>query len=94
MDRQWIDSEAAKLNDPTENLAQFGDAPQYAISHCRTTLRRIEEGLKLVLTDPQALESFQFMNRAMWLQRTHSIYAEQVRRGAQAVWGVRFLVLL
>ena len=23
------------------------------------------------------------MNRAMWLQRTHSIYAEQVRRGAQ-----------
>jgi hypothetical protein len=49
--RQWIDGEAAKLNDPAENLAQFGDAPQYAIDHCRRTLKRIEEGLKLVLTD-------------------------------------------
>ncbi len=81
--RAWIDSEEQKLNDPNENLSPFGDAPQYAIDHCRTTLQRIEDGLKLVLTDKQALESFQFMNRAMWLQRTHSIYAEQVRRGSQ-----------
>jgi hypothetical protein len=81
--RQWIQGEAAKLNDPKEDLAQFGDAPQYAIDHCGRTLQRIEEGLKLVLTDKQALEAFQFMNRAMWLQRTHSIYAERVRRGDQ-----------
>jgi len=71
--RAWIDGEEQKLSDPKEYLSPFGDAPHYAIDHCRTTLKRIEEGLKLVLTDKQALESFQFMNRAMWLQRTHSI---------------------
>lgn len=81
--REWIDREEAKLKDPKEGLAQFGDAGQVAIDNCRSTLKRIEEGLELLTKDKQAFESFQFMNRAMWLQRTHSIYAEQVRRGEQ-----------
>lgn len=81
--RDWIDGEEQKLADPKEELSQFGDAPQVAIDNCRSTLRRIEEGLKLLQTDPQAFDAFRFMNRAMWLQRTHSIYAERVRRGEQ-----------
>ena len=81
--RDWIKREETKLSDPKEGLAQFGDAGQVAIDNCRITLKRIEEGLELLTTDTQALEAFQFMNRAMWLQRTHSIYAEQVRRGEQ-----------
>ena len=79
----WIDREEAKLNDPKEGLAQFGDAGRVAIDNCRITLKRIEEGLELLAKDTKAFESFQFMNRAMWLQRTHSIYAEKVRRGEQ-----------
>lgn len=79
----WIDGEAAKLDDPQQELSQFGDAGPVAIGNCRATLQRIEEGLKLLLSDPQAFDAFGFMNRAMWLQRTHSIYAEQVRRGEQ-----------
>ena len=31
--------------------------------------------------DETAAQAFQFMNQAMWLQRTHSIFAERVRRG-------------
>ena len=54
-----------------------------AIANCRKTLERIEAGLKLIEQDKQAAEAFSFMNRAMWLQRTHSIYSEQVRRGDQ-----------
>ena len=46
-------------------------------------LTRIEAGLKLLEEDGQAAEAFQFMNRAMWLQRTHSLFSEQVRRGGQ-----------
>ena len=80
---EWIDGEEAKLKDPKEGLAEFGDAGRVAIDNCRFTLKRIEEGLELLTTDSRAFESFQFMNRAMWLQRTHSIYAEQVRRGEQ-----------
>lgn len=81
--REWIDREEAKLHDPNEGLSQFGEAPQVAIDNCRQTLQRIEAGLQLLQQDRQAFEAFQFMNRAMWLQRTHSIYAEEVRRGAQ-----------
>jgi hypothetical protein len=81
--REWIDREEAKLSDPKEGLSQFGDAGRVAIDNCRFTLRRIEEGLELLTKDSKALAAFQFMNRAMWLQRTHSIYAEKVRRGEQ-----------
>lgn len=81
--KDWIDREEAKLSDPKEGLAQFGDASRVAIDNCRLTLKRIEDGLQQLVKDPQAFESFQFMNRAMWLQRTHSIYAEKVRRGEQ-----------
>ena len=77
----WIDREEAKLNDPKEGLAQFGDAGQVAIDNCRSTLKRIEEGLALLAKDTKACEAFLFMNRAMWLQRTHSTFAENVRRG-------------
>lgn len=81
--REWIDREEAKLQDPKEGLDHFGDAGSVAIDSCRFTLKRIEEGLELLSKDKKAFEAFQFMNRAMWLQRTHSIYAERVRRGEQ-----------
>jgi len=81
--REWIDGEAKKLDDPSEGLEQFGAALEVSLKNCRQTLERIEAGLQLLQQDAQAFEAFQFMNRAMWLQRTHSIYAEQVRRGAQ-----------
>ena len=38
-------------------------------------------GADLLETDDQVAEAFQFMNRAMWLQRTHSLFSEGVRRG-------------
>lgn len=81
--RDWIDREEAKLKNPEEGLAQFGDAGHVAIENCRLTLNRIEEGLDVLAKDPKAFEAFRFMNRAMWNQRTHSIYAERVRRGEQ-----------
>lgn len=81
--RDWIDREEAKLSDPKEELSQFGDAARVAIDNCRLTLKRIEEGLELLTKDSKAFEAFQFMNRAMWLQRTKSIFAENVRRGAE-----------
>lgn len=81
--RDWIDREEAKLSDPKEGLSQFGDAARVALDNCLLTLKRIEEGLELLTKDSKAFEAFQFMNRAMWLQRTKSIFAENVRRGAE-----------
>lgn len=79
--KAWIDAEEAKISDPAEGLASFKDAAASAIANCRKTLSRIEDGLTLVETDGKAFEAFRFMNRAMWLQRTRSLYSEQVRQG-------------
>lgn len=81
--REWISREEARLNDPSEDLLQFGDAGKVAVDNCRSTLKRIEDGLALLAKDAKACEAFLFMNRAMWLQRTKSIFAENVRRGAE-----------
>jgi len=79
--KDWIDSEAAKAGAGAEGLGEFKNAAKANLDHCRFTLKRIEEGLTLLERDGQALEAFDFMNRAMWLQRTHSLYSEQIRRG-------------
>ena len=79
--QDWIDREEKRIADPAEGLASFKHAAQQAIARCRSTLKRIEFGLDLLDKDEKAAQAFQFMNRAMWLQRTHSIFAERVRRG-------------
>ena len=79
--RDWIGREEQRIADPAESLTHFKHVAQQTIARCRTTLQRIEAGLDLLDTDDKAGQAFQFMNRAMWLQRTHSQFAERVRRG-------------
>ena len=79
--QDWIDREEKLITNPNEGLANFKQAAEQAIARCRSTLKRIEAGLDLLDKDDKAAQSFQFMNRAMWLQRTHSLFAERVRRG-------------
>ena len=81
--REWIDGQEALLKKNQDTFKDFADAPAEAIKKCRQNLARIEAGLKLLEEDEKAGEAFRFMNRAMWLQRTHSLYSEQVRRGGQ-----------
>lgn len=85
---QWITSQAKRISDPQSGLAEHKTAAHAALDRCRTTLKRIKEGLALLdpksnSHDPQAVEAFQFMNRAMWWQRTRSIHSELVRRGQE-----------
>jgi hypothetical protein len=79
--QDWIDREEKRITDPAEGLANFKNPAQQAIARCRSTLKRIEAGMDLLEKDDKAAQAFAFMNRAMWLQRTHSIFAERVRRG-------------
>src|SRR5205823_3036104 len=76
----WIDSQEARIADPASGLAEHRVAATLVLARCREALARIEAGIELLTTDPQAAEAFRFMNRAMWLQRTHTILAEHVRR--------------
>jgi hypothetical protein len=81
--RGWIDGQEALLKKHDKAFEGLADAPGEAIKKCRQNLVRIEAGLKLLEEDDKAGEAFRFLNRAMWLQRTHSLYSEQVRRGGQ-----------
>src|SRR5262249_31377920 len=91
--REWIDGQEAVLRQDKEAFKGYDGAPADAMRKCRRNLARIEAGLKLLEEDGQAAEAFLFMNRAMWLQRTHSIYSEQVRRGGQPDFGTDIDVL-
>ena len=79
----WIEAQQARMDDPASDLSGHRDAALMALERCRGTLARIEAGVGLITHDPQAAEAFRFMNRAMWLQRTHSILSEAARRGKE-----------
>ncbi len=81
--RDWIDREEKRIADPAEGLAKFRHVAGDTITRCRATLKRIEAGLALLEKEDKAAQAFQFMNRAMALQRTRSIFAERVRRGEE-----------
>ncbi len=76
-----FEREEAKLKERRKDFRSLVTPVAWPIDNCRLTLKRIEEGLTLLTKDTKACEAFLFMNRAMWLQRTHSIYSERGRRG-------------
>ena len=76
----WIAAQRARVDDPATGLAASGDVAAAAMDCCAVTLKRIQEGIALLARDAHAAEAFRFMNRAMWLQRTHTLYAEERRR--------------
>jgi hypothetical protein len=79
--KNWIEREKAKIDDPPEGLAHYHAVAWKSIERCNRTLRRIEDGLMLLKTDAQVVDAFRFLNRAIWLQRTRSLFSEGVRRG-------------
>ncbi|MEW6730706.1 MAG: DISARM system helicase DrmA, partial [Acidobacteriota bacterium] len=79
--RRWIDGQKSRIKDPQEGLASFQTIADAAINNCTYTLERISEGMALLDKDAKAAQAFQFMNRAMWQQRIHSIFSERKRRG-------------
>lgn len=77
----WIADQRRKIGDPAEQLDDAVEAANAALANGDQALARIREGIALLAADEQAAEAFRFASRAMWLQRTRSLYAEAVRRG-------------
>ncbi|PAX51754.1 DISARM system helicase DrmA [Brunnivagina elsteri] len=77
----WIQQQAQRISNPDEGLTNYQDVAQEAMKNCDRTLQRIQSGLKLLETNPDAAEAFRFMNQSMYLQRVRSIYSEQNRQG-------------
>ncbi len=80
---EWIQNQGARVGDPEARLAGYEETAEDSLQACRVALGRIAEGIRVLQDDPAALRAFRFANRAMGLQRVHSIHAEQVRRGTR-----------
>lgn len=77
----WLIKEQAKCLDQSQRLGDHHSAASRAISCCQRAKMRISDGITLVENNPDAQKAFRFANRAMALQRTHSIYSRRVRKG-------------
>src|SRR5690606_20485646 len=74
----WIEDQRARTDSDVAGYVQQADE---ALSHCESILTRLREGVELLAADDKALAAFRFANRAMALQRLHSAFALQRRRG-------------
>lgn len=80
----WIEERQQEIDNPVHDLEAHADTARAALQACTCTLRRIEAGIALLDKHAQAARAFRFANRAMWLQRAHSLLAEAKRRGQEA----------
>lgn len=63
------------------------DLRQVALLHiedCSAALLRMRNGLELLVQDPEAFRAFRFANRAMLLQRSHTIWSHDRRKNPRA----------
>lgn len=74
----WIDDRAKEAAaDPS--LDRFAVDAQLALDECRSAAGRIRAGIEVLCADPEALAAFRFTNRAMRLQRVHTVAAASRR---------------
>ncbi len=74
----WIEEQRGRIG--TE-ITGHDDAARQVLASCEEAHARLEEGVRVLLTDENALLAFRFANRAMAMQRVSSIYALKRRRG-------------
>ncbi|GHO56056.1 DISARM system helicase DrmA [Ktedonobacter robiniae] len=78
---QWIEEQEQRINNPASGLASYEAAARDALKGCNRTLFRIQTGIQQLQSSDEAAQAFAFMNRAMWQQRIHTLYAEERRKG-------------
>jgi hypothetical protein len=81
----WIAAQRQRITSEA-SLAPYQQEAAATLDACATALERMQAGITLLTTNPQAAEAFAFLNRAMWLQRLHTIAAEQHRNQQSVVW--------
>ncbi len=77
--RRWITKNEASAGDPARRLDEYRPEVRDALRDARTSADRIEAGINLLAADPTAREAFGFANRAMYLQRVHTMAASRRR---------------
>lgn len=78
----WIGDQRARVG---SEVVGYDDPAAAALERCETALKRLREGMSVLLADTNALAAFRFANRVMALQRVHSIFALKMRRKEEVV---------
>ncbi len=77
----WIAEQERRIGNPAADLAGYEDVARQTLAQCRRTLERMQAGIDMLARSSEASRAFTFMNKAMWQQRIHTLYAEEQRRG-------------
>ncbi|MFC4108639.1 DISARM system helicase DrmA [Micromonospora zhanjiangensis] len=77
--RAWIDRNEADAGTAERRLDGYRAQVRETLKKARAAADRISAGIELLATDPVARRAFGFANRAMYLQRVHSVVAEARR---------------
>ncbi len=80
--QHWLEAREAELASPDDLLRPYVEDGTAArqLAQGKNTLRRIQAGIDLLDSHPQAARAFQFANAAMSLQRIRTLFAQEVRR--------------
>jgi hypothetical protein len=73
----WIGERNAQLSELPEDLQRTANDH---LDDCRNALRRMSEAIDALAGNEDALRAFRFANRAMLLQRSHSVWAAARRK--------------
>jgi hypothetical protein len=76
---RWLDRQEVRLEAPGESLAGLANVANASLSRARTAAGRLRAGIDLVAKGGVVADAFRFSNRAMWLQRVHSVAAGRRR---------------
>ena len=79
----WIESQRKRVGGEDESLRGHETEAASTLDDCGKALERIGRGIALLESKPMAADAFAFANRAMALQRVHTILAERRRRGEE-----------
>jgi hypothetical protein len=78
--QEWISDLENKLEQNRTDIGPFTNTALQSLVTCKSNLQRIQAGINLLSTNPQAAEAFRFANQSMALQRIHTLHSESVRR--------------
>ncbi len=83
--RAFLEREESRIG-AEPDLAAFADVGAEQIRLARAAADRIETGIRLLATDRRAWGAFRFANRAMALQRQHTVAVRNTRNQGDVSW--------
>lgn len=73
----WIEEQSVRIG---KDVVGYDDQAKDALHKCRDIQQRLLEGINVLAKDDVALKAFRFANRAMAMQRIHSLFSLSQRR--------------